>query len=243
MIKEALGIGETIETAKVNALQRFPVKVTDDLTVNFDVLQYPVKKTFGLFGGKSAKVRAYAEILPAQLAAKYVYDVLYDFGLRDFVVEIEQKDERIELHVLGDNLAPIIGRRGELLDNIQYLAGLVANSGESEYFRITINAGDYRERREKALSILASKVAYKSLRMNKRLSLEPMTPYERRVLHKAIEQIPGVTSFSEGEGERRHLVVEPTDPVIAANFRKRYYEKKMRYGNFPNAEKVRPTGE
>lgn len=230
MIKEVVGVGETVVLAQEDALKKFPVKLTDDIDVNFEVVQFPVKKTFGLFGGKDAKVRAWADVSPARLAANYVYDVLYDFGLRDFEVVLEQKDERMELHVLGENLAPIIGRRGELLDNIQYLAGLVANSGESDYYRLTLNAGDYRERRENSLKILASKIAYKSMRLNKRLTLEPMTPYERRVIHRTIDEIDGVTSFSEGEGLSRHIVVEPTDPEIAANFRKKYYEKRIKYG-------------
>lgn len=231
MIKEAIGVGETLELAQEDAIRNFPMKLTPDMEVNFEVLQYPVKKTFGIFGGREARVRAFLDISPAKLAAIYVYDVLQAFGLRDFTIAIEQKDERVEIHVIGENLAPIIGRRGELLDNIQYLAGLVANAGEEQYYRITVNAGDYRERREKSLMILASKIAYKSLRLNKRLALEPMSPYERRVIHKAIEEIDGVESYSEGEGANRRVVVEPTDPVIAANFRKRYYEKRLKYGN------------
>ena len=228
MIKEVIGVGESITLAQEDAVKKFPKNIADDQEIKFEVLQVPVKKTFGLFGGKEAKVRAYFEISPSELAAKYVYDILKEFGLKDFKIDIEEKDERVELHVIGDNISPIIGRRGELLDNIQYLAGLVANSGEDKYYRLTINAGDYRERRENSLKILGSKIAYKSLRLNKKLSLEPMTPYERRVLHKTIEEIDGVRSFSEGEGEKRHIVVEPTDPEIAANFRKKYYEKQSR---------------
>lgn len=228
MIKEVIGVGETVTLAQEDAVKKFPKDIGEDQEIKFEVLQVPVKKTFGLFGGKEAKVRAYFEISPAKLAAKYVYDILKEFGLKDFKIEIEEKGERVELHVIGENIRPIIGRRGELLDNIQYLAGLVANSGEDNYYRLTINAGDYRERRENSLKILGSKIAYKSLRLNKKLSLEPMTPYERRVLHKTIEKIDGVRSFSEGEGEKRHIIVEPTDPEIAANFRKKYYEKQSR---------------
>lgn len=229
MIKEAIGIGESITLAQDNAVENLPIELSDDMEVKFEVLQVPVKKTFGLFGGKEAKVRAFVEVCPAKLAADYVYNILKEFGLKDFKVEIEEQEERVELHILGDNIAPIIGRRGELLDNIQYLAGLVANSGENNYYRLTINAGDYRERREKSLKILGSKIAYKSLRLNKKLALEPMTPYERRVLHKTIEEIEGVKSYSEGEGLERHIVVEPTDAEIAARFRKKFYEKKTRY--------------
>lgn len=231
MIKEAFGIGETVTLAQEEAVKNLPIVLKDDMDVNFEVVQIPVKKTFGLFGGKPAKVRAFVEVSPAELAKDYVFDILKEFNIGDFSIDLEEKEDRVELHIIGDNISPIIGRRGELLDDIQYLAGLVANSGEKDYYRITINAGDYRERREKSLEILASKIAYKSLRLNKKLSLEPMTPYERRVLHKTIENIEGVRSFSEGEGLERHLIVEPTDAKIAADFKKRYYEKRQRFGS------------
>lgn len=207
MVKESFGVGETVILAKENAVKNLGVENQD---VKFEVLQLPVKKVLGLFGGKMAKVRAFIEISPAKKAAKYVENVLINFGLKDFTVEILEKEDGAELQIVGQRISPIIGRRGELLDNIQYLAGLVANSIADKYYRLTINAGNYREKREKSLESLGKKIAFKALKTNKPQVLEPMTPYERRVLHLEIEKIDGVESWSEGEGIERHLVVAPT---------------------------------
>ena len=205
MVKEAFGIGETINLAQEMAKKELGEEYNE---VKFEVVQMPTKKTFGIFGGKPAKVRAFIEVSPGEVAAEYVEDVLREFGLRDFNIEVKDDEKAAELHITGDKISPIIGRRGKLLDDIQYLAGLVANSGEKEYFRLTINAGDYRGRREKTLENLAQKVASKVLKRGHEVTLEPMSPYERRVIHLAIENIDGVKSHSEGEGLNRHIIVE-----------------------------------
>ncbi len=144
MVKEAFGIGETINIAQEMAKKELG---KGDQEIKFEVIQMPVKKTLGLFGGKPAKVRAFVEISPGAIAAEYVEEVLKEFGLKDFEVEAKENEKSAELQITGKKISPIIGRRGKLLDEIQYLAGLVANSGEKEYFRLTINAGDYRGRR------------------------------------------------------------------------------------------------
>lgn len=208
MIKEAFGKGETINIAQDAAKKELGEEYQD---VKFEVVQMPTKKTFGIFGGKPAKVRAFIEVSPGEVAAEYVEDVLKEFGLKDFNIEVKENEKSAELQIIGDRISPIIGRRGKLLDDIQYLAGLVANSGEKEYFRLTINAGNYRLRREKTLESLAQKVAAKVLKRGSRVVLEPMSPYERRVIHLAIENIEGVKSHSEGEGLNRHIIVEKID--------------------------------
>ncbi|MBR1778934.1 MAG: Jag N-terminal domain-containing protein [Clostridia bacterium] len=208
MIKEAIGIGETINLAQEQAKMNLGEENKD---IKFEVIQVPTKKTLGIFGGKPAKVRAFVESTPGKLAADYVEEVLKEFGLKNFTIEMEEKENAAELHILGKRLSPIIGKRGKLLDDIQYLAGLVANSGEKQYFRLTINAGDYRDRREKTLEELAKKIANRTLKSGVKTVLEPMTPYERRVIHLAIENIDGVKSYSEGEGLERHIIVEKVD--------------------------------
>jgi len=205
LVKEAFGIGETINIAQEMAKKELG---RGEQEIKFEVIQMPVKKTLGLFGGKPAKVRAFVEISPGAIAAEYVEEVLKEFGLKDFEVEAKENEKSAELQITGKKISPIIGRRGKLLDEIQYLAGLVANSGEKEYFRLTINAGDYRGRREKTLEDLAQKVASKVLKRGQKIVLEPMSPYERRVIHLTIESIDGVKSYSEGEGLDRHIIVE-----------------------------------
>ena len=208
MIKEAIGVGETVSLAQQDACQKMGKLLGD---VHFEVLQMPVKKTFGLFGGKLAKVRAYVEVLPAKVAANYLRDLLEAYGVINFEIEIEDIEGGANLHVTGENAKIAIGRRGDILDSMQYLAGLVANDVSDEYFRLTINIEDYRERRKKALEDLGKKLAYRVLKTGEAITLEPMTPYERKVLHLSIEEVKGVKSWSEGEDLNRHLIVDLDD--------------------------------
>lgn len=208
MIKEAIGVGESLILAQQRACEALGVP---ESAVSFEVIQMPVKKAFGLFGGKQAKVKALFEISPAKLAADYLRDVLAAYGLKNFGVEAEEKADGVALHVTGGNAKIAIGHRGDTLDAIQYLVGLVANAASDSYYRVTINISDYRERRDAVLKSLGVKLAKRVLRTRQRIELEPMTPYERKVLHMAIEKINGVTSWSEGQDTQRHLIVDLED--------------------------------
>ena len=210
MVKEAIGIGETLILAQQKACEELGVK---EQQVSFEVLQMPVKKTFGLFGGKLAKVKAVFEYSPAKIAADYLRDILAAYGLKNFSIDYEESPDGVALHVIGGNAKIAIGYRGDTLDAIQYLVGLVANAVCDSYYRVTINISDYRERREKVLIKLAENLASKVLRTRKSIELEPMTPYERKVIHTTIENINGVKSWSEGEDLQRHLVVALDESV------------------------------
>ncbi|MBR4868192.1 MAG: protein jag [Clostridia bacterium] len=107
----------------------------------------------------------------------------------------------------GEHLGAIVGRRGETLDALQYLTTLVANRGEGEYQRITLNIGDYREKREKTLRSLARRMANQAVKTGRNMTLEPMNPYERRIIHTAVQDVKGVTSWSVGEEPNRKVVI------------------------------------
>ncbi len=205
MLKEAIGVGESLLLAQQRACEALGVP---ESSVSFEVLQMPVKKTFGLFGGKLAKVKAVFELVPAKLATDYLREVLTAYGLKNFEVEAEEKEDGVSLHVTGGNAKIAIGHRGDTLDAIQYLVGLVANSASETYYRVTINISDYRERRDVTLKTLGEKLAKRVLRTKQRIELEPMTPYERKVIHMEVEKIKGVTSWSEGEDLLRHLIID-----------------------------------
>lgn len=236
LVKEAFGVGETINLAQEDARRNLALNNSNQ-EINYEIVQMPIKKTLGIFGGKQAKVKASVCISPAKVAASYVEDILKEFGLKDFKIEISEGKNSAELTISGERISPIIGRRGRLLDNIQYLAGLVANSGERDYFRLTINAGDYRSRREKTLESLAEKIAMKALRTGKALNLEPMSPYERRVIHLKVESIDGVKSWSEGEGKERHIVISAENPE---NIKPPYknHNRKFNSNDFHKKEKI-----
>ena len=158
MLKEAICTGVTIEEARARAVAE--LAAPEDVEVKIEVLEMPVKKTFGLFGGAPAKVWASYEESPAGKAIDYLTRVLDGMGIPDVTVKEIQEDGHYRLDLeCGENHGAIIGRRGETLDALQYLTSLVANRGTEEYIRVSLNVGDYREKRDETLRGLARKSA------------------------------------------------------------------------------------
>ncbi|MFR3239253.1 MAG: RNA-binding cell elongation regulator Jag/EloR [Acutalibacter sp.] len=219
MIREAIAKGETVEIAFANACRELGVETTE---AEFEILELPQKKTFGLFGGAPARVRAYIEEPdpvpekpekeerdPAQEAAAYLKSVLGEMGLPEATVEIRPVEAGAELVLGGDDIGFIIGHRGETLDALQYLASLVANHADGSYFRITLDVGNYREKRKETLESLGKKMAARAVKTGRNSSLEPMNPYERRIIHTAVQTVAGAKSWSEGVDQGRHVVIGP----------------------------------
>ncbi|MBQ5815825.1 MAG: KH domain-containing protein, partial [Oscillospiraceae bacterium] len=119
-------------------------------------------------------------------------------------------DGAIYLQLEGDKLGACIGRRGETLDALQYLTSLAANTGNG-YQKVTLNIGNYREKREQTLTALAKKVSAQVIATGRSRALEPMNPYERRIIHTAVQEIEGVVSNSIGEGASRRVVIATPD--------------------------------
>lgn len=155
-------------------------------------------------------------------ATDYLKEILVGMGVADVKIDaFRTQDNEVILELdCGDDYGIVIGRRGETLDSIQYLTRLVANKHklESEYSRISINVGNYREKRMKALRELAKKNSDKVLKYGRNVTFEPMNPYERRIIHTAVQEIEGVTSHSVGSDSGRRVVitlaegVKPTHP-------------------------------
>lgn len=219
MMKEAIATGETVEQAYEKACEMLGVESHE---AKFEILEMPVKKTFGLFGGSPAKVRAYVESSPAEIAAAYLKKVVSEMGLRDVEVSIQEEENSAMLSLSGEDIGFIIGHRGETLDALQYLAGLVANHVGDGYYRITLDIGNYREKRKETLEVLGRKMAAKALKTGRNCSLEPMNPYERRIIHTAVQEVEGAKSWSEGEDLARHVVIGPEEgerPQRRSNYR------------------------
>ncbi len=163
-----------------------------------------------------------AESKSLSVAVDYLKEVLGGMGVSDISVEAYRTQENEIIFDLdcGDDYGIVIGRRGETLDSIQYLTRLVANKHktENEYLRISINVGSYREKRKTALRELARKNSQKVLKYGRNVTFEPMNPYERRIIHTAVQEIEGVTSHSVGTDSNRRVVitlaegVKPTNP-------------------------------
>ena len=141
-------------------------------------------------------------------AIAYIKKILPELGCENIVIKAAEKENGAVIVLEGDGLGAIIGHRGETLDSLQYLTSLAANNGGG-YFKVTLNIGNYREKREQTLISLAKRVSAQVLRNNRSRALEPMNPYERRIIHTAVQEIEGVTSNSIGEGSNRRVVIYP----------------------------------
>lgn len=218
MIKEAFGTGSTIDEAKEAALKE--LNAPEDADVKYDVIEMPKAKVFGLFGGSPAKMRAYYEVEddPFMKAKEYVLTILKSLGIEEAEIEVEADDEDVRISIsCGDDYGSVIGRRGETLDAIQYLTRLVINRGSEEYKRVSINVGNYREKRENTLRALARKNAAKVRKYGRNVVLEPMNPYERRIIHTTVQDIEGVTSHSVGSDGDRKVVITLEEGVKPTN--------------------------
>ena len=206
MSKEILKEAATIEEAK--ALIAAELGVSED-AINFTVVQEPEKKMLGLFGGTTAIVKGsvVAGGNAAAAAEAYLRGVLEAMGVTEYTLEVSEQDNHCNITLDGENLGFIIGRRGETLDALQYLTGLVANRAGGSYNRVTLDIGNYREKREQALVALARRLGGQTARTGRRNSLEPMNPYERRIIHTTVQEMEGVISWSVGSDPNRHVVI------------------------------------
>lgn len=140
-------------------------------------------------------------------AQKYLSKVLDALGLENYSINTEKHGDTVVLDIVGDKLGVVIGRRGETLDALQYLTILASNKAENSYCRISVDCNGYREKRKETLEALAVKTAHRVLKQGRRVTLEPMNPYERRIIHSKVAEIEGVYSNSIGEEPFRKVVI------------------------------------
>lgn len=156
-----------------------------------------------------AESYAYSEELAEQMpAAQFLKQILEKMGIHATLAAVET-DGGLRIRMETDTDGLLIGRRGETLDALQYLVSLYANHGRQEYQRITLDTEGYRARREETLARLARKEAAQVRSTGRSVTLEPMNPYERRILHSALQDFDGVTTYSEGEEPNRCVIIAP----------------------------------
>ncbi len=141
-------------------------------------------------------------------AIAYIRTVLSGLGCEEVSIKAAVKDDGAFIVLDGEGLGAVIGHRGETLDALQYLSNLAANNGGG-YYKISVNIGNYRQKREQTLNSLAKRISEQVIRTGRSRRLEPMNPYERRIIHTAVQEIKGVTSASVGEGVGRRVVISP----------------------------------
>lgn len=146
-----------------------------------------------------------ADSRPAK-AIEFLKPILKNLGCENVTFKVSERENAALIELEGEGLGSIIGHRGETLDALQFLAGLASNNGGG-YYKVSLNIGNYREKREDTLIALANRIADQVLKTGKCRTLEPMNPYERRIIHTAVQAIDGVTSASFGEGVNRRVVI------------------------------------
>lgn len=151
----------------------------------------------------SAKVKA---------AKQYLSDVLHALGLENFEINAIRKDNNVVLDISGEKLGVVIGRRGETLDSLQYLTILASNRTEENYCRISVDCNGYRDKRKETLEALAKRTSAKVIKQGRKIALEPMNPYERRIIHSCVAEIEGVSSHSTGVEPYRKVVIYADKP-------------------------------
>ena len=145
-------------------------------------------------------------------AVEYLKEIVALMGVEDVTFSAIQKGEATIIRLDGDKMGALIGRRGETMESLSYLASLVANRMEGDYIKLGLDVAGYRGKRENDLTALAQKIGQKVRRSGRSFSMEPMNPYERRIIHSAISQMEGLRSESKGEGKDRHVVIYSTEP-------------------------------
>lgn len=205
MIMEFIEVSaKTVADAITEACQK--------LEVTSDKLEYVVVEEgssgFLGIGSKSAIIKAKTKSSIADIAKDFLKDV---FTAMNMVVAVDVKydedNKNLDVDLSGDEMGILIGKRGQTLDSIQYLLSLVVNKESEEYIRVKVDTEDYRKRRKETLENLAKNIAYKVKRTKRPVSLEPMNPYERRIIHSALQNDKYVTTHSEGEEPFRRVVV------------------------------------
>ena len=200
---ENMFTGKTVEEAVKIGLETLGVKESD---VEVEVLDEGKKR---LIGSKPAQVRlTVIERTDGERAVEFLEGLFPLIGA-DATAQLKSEDEKIVIELTAASAKSIIGRRGEIIDAVQTLAGAVANIGRKDYKRVVVDCENYREDREETLKRVANKLAAKAVRLGKRVRLEPMNPYERRIIHSALMDNPDVTTKSEGKEPGRFVVIIP----------------------------------
>lgn len=203
MAKSIEKTGKSVEEAVELALKELN---TTKENVEIEVLEEAAKGLLGI-GAKPAVVKVTLKDNRNEVINEFLGKIAGFMNI-SLTNQIEEKDGRLSVNMEGNDMGLLIGYRGETLEAIQTLLGVVANKGSENYMKIDLDAENYREKRKETLKNLASKKAYEAVRYNKNITLEPMNAYERRIIHMALQENDKVTTYSIGEEPYRKIVIK-----------------------------------
>lgn len=227
MAKSEIFTGKTVEEAIETGLEALGAARED---VEIEVLDEGKKRLIGKSSPAEVKLTVKEKLTDGGRAVVFL-EGLFALLKEDVKPQLQSEDEKIVIQLEADSSKGLIGRRGEIIDAVQILAGAVANTGRKDYRRVVVDYGNYREQREDTLRHVAEKLAAKAVRLGKRVRLEPMNPYERRIIHSALMNNPDVTTRSEGKEPGRYVVITPK------NMKQNDRNRGGRYGDKKNGDK------
>ncbi|WP_099158971.1 RNA-binding cell elongation regulator Jag/EloR [Virgibacillus ndiopensis] len=204
-MREITASGQTVEEAVQSALEQ--LNTTRD-HVKVDIIDEGKKGLLGVFGSKRAVVKVILTKNQIQQAEKYLKEIVNNMQVATEVTTTVE-DKHVTFDLSGEKIALVIGKRGQTLNALQYLVHLAINKDGKDFYTVTVDAEGYRVRRKETLESLAIKMADKATRLNKKVALEPMPAYERKVIHSALQDNHHVSTYSDGVEPHRHIVIKP----------------------------------
>lgn len=197
--------GKTVDEALYSALLK--LETTSD-KVEYEVIDKGNNGLLSLFNNKPARIKIRKIITVEDLVRDFLDNMFSAMNMAVKVdINIDNVEGSMDIELSGEDMGLLIGKRGQTLDSIQYLVSLVANKEKEKYIRVKVDTENYRQRRKETLESLAKNISYKVKRSKRSVSLEPMNPYERRIIHSALQNDKFVSTRSEGEDPFRHVVI------------------------------------
>lgn len=203
MIQKIQASGKTIDEAVENGLKELGCSKDD---VEVKILEVPYKGFLGVFGSKDAQVELELKDQTEDATRQFLQSMFQAMNL-EVQIDIEYQKDQLNIELSGPNMGVVIGKRGQTLDSIQYLTSLVANKNRDKYVKVFMDTENYRKKREETLVRLASKMAKNVKATRRTMVLEPMNPYERRIIHAALQSDPKIQTYSEGEEPYRKVAI------------------------------------
>ncbi|MBM7693573.1 spoIIIJ-associated protein [Peribacillus deserti] len=204
-MKQVTATGHTVDAAVESALAQ--LSTTRD-RVQIEIIEQGKKGFLGIFGNKDALVKVTLPPDPIEETEQYIRNVSREIGV-EVDIEVKRSGKNVTYLLSGDKIALLIGKRGQTLNSMQYLAQLVANSCSRQYLTVILDAEEYRTRRNETLMNLAKKMADKAVRSGREVALEPMPSYERKIIHSALINFKNIKTYSNGAEPYRHIVIAP----------------------------------
>jgi len=209
---------KTVDEALTNAM--LEIGTTAD-NLEYEIIEKESSGFFGMFS-KPARIKVRLKLSIENKARKFLEDVLDAMNINAKIdIAYNKENEMLEINIEGEDMGVLIGKRGQTLDSLQYLVSLVVNKDSDRYIKVKLDTENYRERRKETLENLARNIAHKVRKTKKSIALEPMNPYERRIIHSALQNDKYVETYSEGEEPYRKVII---------GYKKQAHESRAKYG-------------